>query len=99
MTRKTRRTTGNVFTALGFGPGEAGNLKLRAELMIELTKLIRTRRLTQTQAVTLFGVRQPRVSDLVRGGIDRFSIDMLVSMLGRAGADVSLQVRPPRKIA
>ena len=99
MARKTRRTTGNVFIALGFAPDEAGNLKLRAQLMVELTKLIRARGLTQTQAARLFGVNQPRVSDLVRGRIDRFSIDMLVAMLGRAGAEVSLQIRPARKAA
>jgi predicted XRE-type DNA-binding protein len=53
--------------------------------MAELVRLIRERKLTQNSAAKLFGVTQPRISDLVRGKIDLFSIDTLVSMLARAG--------------
>ena len=53
--------------------------------MIEAEKLIERRRLTQTAAAKLFGVSQPRVSDLHRGRIDRFSLDALVQLLARAG--------------
>jgi predicted XRE-type DNA-binding protein len=92
-TTKIRRSTGNVFQDLGFSPEDAENLKLRADLMIELSKLIKVRRLTQAKAAKVFGVSQPRVSDLVRGKIDRFSVDTLVAMLGHAGAHVELIVR------
>lgn len=92
-------TSGNVFADLGFDPEEAQNLKLRADLMIELTKVIEARDLTQAAAARLLGVTQPRVSDLVRGKIDRFSVDSLVEMLGRAGATVSLTVRLDRQVA
>ena len=92
-TTKIRRSTGNVFQDLGFSPEDAENLKLRADLMIELSKLIKARRLTQAKAAKVFGVSQPRVSDLVRGKIDRFSVDTLVAMLGHAGAHVELVVR------
>jgi predicted XRE-type DNA-binding protein len=51
--------------------------------MIALSKVIKTRRLTRAKAAVLFGVTQPRVSDLIRGKIDRFSVDTLVAMLGR----------------
>ena len=71
MTVKVRRSTGNVFRDLGFSKEEAENLKIRTNLMIRLSKVIETRRLTQAQAASLFGVTQPRVSDLVRGKIDR----------------------------
>ena len=96
---KIRRSTGNVFQDLGFAPDDAENLKLRADLMIELSKLIKARRLTQAKAAKVFGVSQPRVSDLVRGKIDRFSVDTLVAMLGHAGAHVELVVRPRSRVA
>ena len=97
MTIKVERSSGNVFRDLGFAPEEAENLRLRSELMLQLTRLIKARRLTQARAAKLFGVSQPRVSDLVRGKIGRFSVDTLVGMLGHAGAQVSLVVRRSRK--
>jgi predicted XRE-type DNA-binding protein len=99
MARKIRRSTGNVFRDLGFDAAESANLKLRSDLMIELSKLIKARRLTQAKAAALFGVSQPRVSDLVRGRIERFSVDTLVAMLGNAGARVELIVRPRSRVA
>ena len=92
MTVKVRRSSGNVFRDLGFSREEAENLKMRTDLMIQLSKLIQARRLTQAEAADLFGVTQPRVSDLVRGKIDRFSIDTLVAMLGHAGVRVQIVV-------
>jgi predicted XRE-type DNA-binding protein len=67
--------------------------------MVRQKKLIETRGLTQGGAAELFGVSQPRVSDLLRGKIDLFSIDTLVNMLGRAGVWVSIVVRPRSKVA
>jgi len=99
MTTRIRRSTGNVFRDLGFLPEEAENLRLRADLMIQLTKLLQTRGLTQAKAAKLLGVSQPRISDLVRGKIDRFSIDGLVEMLGHAGARVTFVVRKGRRVA
>ena len=55
--------------------------------------------LTQARAAKLFDVSQPRVSDLMRGKIDRFSIDTLVEMLGHAGARVSLRVQRRSQVA
>ena len=92
---KVRRSTGNVFRDLGFSKEESENLKIRTDLMIRLSRLIDARRLTQTQAAQLFRVTQPRISDLVRGRIDRFSIDTLVAMLGHA--DLSVQIVVGRK--
>jgi len=99
MTVKIRRSRGNVFRDLGFSKPEAENLKIRTDLMIRLRKVIEGRRLTQTQAATLFGVTQPRISDLVRGKIDRFSIDTLVAMLGHAGIRIQIVVGRRSKVA
>ena len=99
MRIRARHSSGNVFRDVGFDAQEAENLRLRADLMIQLTRLISARRLTQAKAARLFGVTQPRVSDLVRGRIERFSIDGLVEMLGRAGARVSLVVKSGKRVA
>ena len=99
MKVRARRSTGNVFKDLGFGEDEAENLKIRADLMIELTKLIEAQELTQTAAAELLGVSQPRVSDLMRGKIDRFSVDTLIEMLGHAGACVSFVVTQRSQVA
>jgi len=68
------------------------NLKIRAQLMHELSAYIEDQGLTQVEAAALFGVTQPRISDLVRGKIDRFTIDMLVNMLARAGQRLDVKV-------
>jgi predicted XRE-type DNA-binding protein len=99
MTVRARRSTGNVFRDLGFSEDEAENLKIRADLMIELTQLIEAQKLTQAAAAKLLGVTQPRVSDLKRGKIDRFSVDSLIEMLGHAGACVSVVVSRRSQVA
>jgi predicted XRE-type DNA-binding protein len=93
MTTKIRRSSGNVFRDLGFDREEAEHLKLRSDLMIEIRKVIEARGLRQAAAATLFGVSQPRISDLVRGKIDLFSIDTLIDMLAHAGVRVSFVVK------
>jgi predicted XRE-type DNA-binding protein len=96
MATKFRRSSGNVFRDLGFPPEEAKHLMIRSDLMIEVRRIIEDRGLTQAKAAKLFGVTQPRVSDLVRGKIDRFSIDTLVEMLGHAGVDVTFTTKSRR---
>ena len=99
MRKRTHYSSENVFRDLGFGTEEAENLRIRADLMIQLGKLIKSKRLTQAGAARLFGVTQPRVSDLVRGRIELFSIDSLVEMLGRSGARVSFVVKTGKRVA
>jgi predicted XRE-type DNA-binding protein len=82
----------NVFEDLGFGKEEAANLKIRADLMIDLCKFIRSQQWTQAEAATFFGETQPRISNLMNGDIDRFGIDKLVQMLSQAGMDVRVLV-------
>jgi predicted XRE-type DNA-binding protein len=99
MSITIRRSSDNVFADLGFGAEEAQNLKIRSDLMIQLTRLIAESGLTQARAARLLGVTQPRISDLARGKIDRFSVDGLIEMLGRAGARVSCVVERRRRVA
>jgi predicted XRE-type DNA-binding protein len=99
MPIRVQPSSGNVFADLGFSAEEAQNLKARSDLMIEITKLIDARGLSQAAAAKLLGVTQPRISDLVRGKIDRFSVDSLIEMLGHAGASVSFVVTTGRRVA
>ena len=84
---------GNVFADLGFGPEEAENLRLRTHLIFQIRRIIQERGLKQKQAAALFGVSQPRISDLKRGKIDAFTIDSLVNMLGHAGVRIDVSFR------
>ena len=96
---KLTRSSGNVFRDLGFSPEEAEYLKVRAELMVSLQRVIRARGLKQAVAAELLGVTQPRVSDLMRGRIDLFSIDTLIDMLARLGVRAKLVLQPSRRRA
>ena len=92
---KIERSSSNIFRDLGFRSEEAESLRIRSELMIQIRLLIERRKLTQKAAAKMFGVSQPRISDLVRGKIELFSIDTLVNMLARAKVKVRLQVQRP----
>ena len=99
MPPRSKSSSGNVFLDIGFSAPEAANLRVRADLMIELIRIVRSRKLTQASAANLFGVTQPRVSDVMTGKVDRFSIDALVEMLARAGRRVEVVTRPSRRVA
>ena len=86
-------SSGNVFTDLGFDDAEAQVLALRADLMAQVEKTIAARKMTQIAAVKLLGVTQSRVSDLKRGKVEKFSLDMLVTLATRAGRRVELTLR------
>ena len=86
------KSSGNVFADLGFPPDEVAVLSLRAELMAALRKLIAAKGWTQAQAAEELGVTQSRVSDLVRGKHEKFSLDMLVTLATRAGRTVKMRL-------
>jgi predicted XRE-type DNA-binding protein len=92
MKLKVTPSTGNVFRDLGFRREEAEHLLIRADLMIEVQKLIASRHLKQKAAAKILHVTQPRVSDLLRGRIDLFSTDALIDMLAHLGARVRVRV-------
>ena len=94
---KVTPSSGNVFRDLGFSEEEAEHLVIRADLLIQIQKVVTARRLKQAQLAKLLLVSQPRVSDLLRGQLHLFSIETLIDMLGRLGVQVRLVVKPTRR--
>ena len=88
MRLKMTRSTGNVFRDLGFPPDEAEHLRIRSDLLLQLQKAVSSQGLKQAEAAKLLDVTQPRVSDLMRGRLDLFSVDTLIDMLARLGIRV-----------
>ena len=88
MKLKVTRSTGNVFRDLGFPPDEAEHLRVRSDLLVQLQKAIKSQGLKQAEAAKILDVTQPRVSDLMRGRLDLFSVDSLIDMLARVGVRV-----------
>jgi len=91
MKKPTVSSSGNIFIDLGYSPDEAAILKMRADLMAVLRKFIHIRKLTQVNAAQILGVTQSRVSDLIRGKWERFSLEMLIILATRAGMRVTLK--------
>lgn len=82
----------SVWDALEDTPEEAENMKLRSGLMMALKAHLARTGLSQLQAAKLFGVTQPRISDLMRGKINLFGLDALVNMAAAAGLHVEMRV-------
>lgn len=91
MKESTINSSGNVFIDLGYSPEEAAILEMRADLMSVLRKFIKTKKLTQVNAAQILGVTQSRVSDLIRGKWERFSLEMLIILATRTGMRVTLK--------
>jgi len=91
MSKNVVRSSGNVFIDLGYSSEEASILQMRADLMAELRKFIKAQKLTQAKAAKLFGVSQSRISDLIRGKWERFSLEMLITLATRAGMRITLK--------
>ena len=85
------KSSGNVFIDLGYSSEEAAVLQMRADLMDNLRKFIRSKKLTQADAAKILCVSQSRISDLVRGKWEKFSLEMLVTLATRAGMHVRLK--------
>ena len=82
----------SVWDAIEDTPAQAENMRLRSALMMALKDHIAREGLSQSQAAKVFGVTQPRVSDLMRGKIELFGLDSLVNMLAAAGLHVEMRV-------
>jgi predicted XRE-type DNA-binding protein len=89
----------NVWGAIEDTPEQAENMKLRSDLMMALQKRIKQLKLTQEQTAELLGVTQPRVSDLMRGKINLFALDILVNMTTAAGLHVEMRIKKMKKAA
>jgi predicted XRE-type DNA-binding protein len=82
----------SVWDALEDTSEEAQNMKLRSELIIALKQYVTRNAMSQAQAASLFGVTQPRVSDLMLGKVNMFGLDALVNMAAAAGLHVEMRV-------
>jgi predicted XRE-type DNA-binding protein len=90
---------GSVWDAIEDTPQQAASMRARSGLMMNLTKIIGDRGITQSDAAILFGVTQPRISDLMRGKINLFSLDTLMDMAATAGMRPTVKVSKPKTMA
>ena len=86
----------SVWDAIEDTPQEAASMRARSKLMIDIAELIRLKGLTQAEAAELFGVTQPRISDLIRGKINLFSVDTLINMAATAGMMPTVTLTMPK---
>ena len=93
MKERVTKSSGNVFIDLGFPAAEAAVLAMRAQLMARLRTVIEERGWTQLEASRRLGIGQSRVSDLVRGKWEKFSLDMLITLAARVGQKPSLVLK------
>jgi len=82
----------SVWDAVADTPEEAANLRARAELMMQIAEVIKTRRWKQAEAAVHCGVTQPRINDLLRGRVSRFSLDALVNIAAALGCRVHVEL-------
>jgi len=82
----------SVWDALADTPGQAANLRARAELMRQVTAFVKKKGWTQTEAASRCGVTQPRINDLLRGRVSRFSLDALVNICTALGCRVRVDL-------
>ena len=88
-----RQRFASVWDAIEDTAAEAANMRARSELMIALRTKTEGWKVNQTEAARRLGLTQPRLNDLVRGRIDKFSLDALVNLAAPAGLKVRLQIR------
>ena len=91
MKKKPTKSSGNVFVDLGFDPAEAAVLQMRSNLMSDLRLYIEKQKLSQAAAAKRLGIAQSRVSDLVRGKWDKFSLEMLITLEARLGRTIRVE--------
>ena len=94
MKKVTRR---NVFEDLGFDSAESADLALRAYLMAEIRKFIERNDLTQVKAAKFFGIKQPKISNIINGKVEEISSDYLVGLLAMTGGELKYSFRQPTK--
>ena len=92
----SRKRFSSVWDAIEDSAAEAASMKLRAELANQIIERMHDRKLTQAKAAEVIGVTQPRISDLMRGRLNLFSLDALVDMADRIGLRTRLVVSPKR---
>lgn len=93
----TKQRVASVWDAIEDTRQGAASLRARSTLMMGLTEALKAQGLTQAQAAVLFGVTQPRISDLTRGKVALFSLDALVDMASTVGMNPTINVTMPKK--
>ena len=88
----------SIWDAIEDTPQAAASMKARSTLLMELANVIQKRGMTQAEAAELFGVTQPRISDLMRGKINLFSLDMLMNMAATAGMAPVIKLSKPKAL-
>ena len=92
--KKASETYASVWDAIADSPEEAANLRARAELMRQIAALVKDSGWTQVDAAAHCGISQPRINDLLRGRVSRFSIDALVNIATALGRIVHIELEP-----
>ena len=92
------QTFTSVWDAIEDTPQAAASMKARSTLLMELSNVIQQRGMTQAEAAEMFGVTQPRISDLMRGKIDLFSLDTLMNMASTAGMSPVVKLSKPKTL-
>ena len=88
----------SVWDAIEDTPQAAASMKARSTLLMALANVIQKRDMTQAEAAEMFGVTQPRISDLMRGKINLFSLDMLMNMASTAGMSPVVKLSKPKTL-
>ncbi len=88
---EVQRSSGNVFADLGLP--DAGKLRIKSGLVIEIRKAMRRHGLTQQEAAKRMGITQPKVSDMMRGDFSNLSERKLMDCLNRLGYDIEIKVK------
>jgi len=91
----TRQRFESVWDAIEASPAAAANMKARAELTIALREIIESWKVKQTAAAKRLGLTQPRLNDLLRGRINKFSLDALMMLATKAGLSVRMKIMRP----
>jgi predicted XRE-type DNA-binding protein len=92
MSEPIINSSGNVFLDLGYSRDEAAILQMRADLMADIRKFVKAKKLTQAKAAEILDITQSRVSDLTRGKWEKFSLETLITLATKAGMHVTLKI-------
>jgi len=85
-------SSGSVYADLGFKNHE--EMETKSNLVMEISKVIKKKKLTQTEAAEIFGISQPKLSELLNGRFRGYSIERLIHFLNEIGQDVDIIVKP-----
>jgi predicted XRE-type DNA-binding protein len=91
---KITQSSGNIFADLGLENPQEHSVK--AHIVILITKMIESKNLTQGQAATKMGLRQPDVSKLLRGRFEGFSLERLLYFVRALGSDIEIKIKPSK---